>query len=132
VCHSLRAADVPDAALHELADESDRSPPLWSDTIRASLERRTFVGTPITEYVPDRLVNGRLALVGNAAHVPTPMTGSGVSSSIADADALANAVASDDDSVEALRTYEHRRLSGARGMVQSGQHFSRSFAAHAA
>jgi len=45
--------------------------------------------TPIAEYVPDRLVNGRLALVGDAAHVPTPMTGCGFSASLDDAEAIA-------------------------------------------
>ena len=45
-----------------------------------SINRVDFVGAPIA-YVPDRLVNGRMVLVGDAAHVPTPMTGRGFGSS---------------------------------------------------
>jgi 2-polyprenyl-6-methoxyphenol hydroxylase-like FAD-dependent oxidoreductase len=47
----------------------------------------------IAEYVPDKLVKGRVALVGDAAHVPTPMTGSGFSASLHDAETLAAAIA---------------------------------------
>ncbi|WP_442852616.1 FAD-dependent monooxygenase [Arthrobacter sp. 131MFCol6.1] len=46
-----------------------------------SIERRAVIGTPIAEYVPARLARGRVAIVGDAAHVPTPMTGSGFAES---------------------------------------------------
>ncbi|MFF2126592.1 FAD-dependent oxidoreductase [Streptomyces olivochromogenes] len=89
-----------------------------------------MIGTPIAEYVPDQLVNGRLALVGDAAHVPTPMTGSGFSASLHDAKAVAAAVAAGvrgPAMARALREYEKERLRSVRSMVQSGQQFSRSF-----
>jgi hypothetical protein len=34
-------------------------------------------GTPIAEHVPTRLIAGHVALLGDAAHVSSPMTGSG-------------------------------------------------------
>ncbi|TDW18930.1 FAD-dependent monooxygenase [Kribbella kalugense] len=124
VQHSLAAADIPEATLHQLgAEASELWPALWRDVILDCIERRAVIGTPIAEYVPDRLVRGRLALVGDAAHVPTPMTGSGFSASLDDAEALADAVAAG-----VLLEYEQRRLSAVRDMVQSGQQFSRSFA----
>jgi 2-polyprenyl-6-methoxyphenol hydroxylase-like FAD-dependent oxidoreductase len=86
--------------------------------------------TPIAEYVPDRLAHGRVALVGDAAHVPTPMTGSGFSASLDDAEAITEALTAglrDVPMREALRRYEQARLHSVRGMVQSGQQFSRSF-----
>jgi len=132
VHHSVRSGDVPDATLEELAAEVHALPAPWPAAIRASLRAGTFVGTPIAEYVPPRLVNGRPALVGNAAHVPTPMTGAGVSSSLADAEALSQAIASSITIADALRDYEQRRLAGTRSLVESGQHFSRSFAAQPA
>ncbi|GHE73369.1 2-polyprenyl-6-methoxyphenol hydroxylase [Streptomyces spiralis] len=135
VQHTLRAADVPEATLRELADEADLWPSPWRDVIRDCVDRRAIIGTPIAEYVPDRLVNGRLALVGDAAHVPTPMTASGFGMSLADADAIADAVAVGLDGqpmAQALKDYERARLDSVRASVRSGQQFSRSFAGQAA
>ena len=133
VHHSLTAADIPETTFRGLAAEArDLWPELWRDAILECIERRAVIGTPIAEYVPDRLVNGRLALVGDAAHVPSPMTGSGFSASMEDAETVAAAVATgvhESSLVGALRGYEGQRLSSVRGMVQSGQRFSRSFAA---
>jgi 2-polyprenyl-6-methoxyphenol hydroxylase-like FAD-dependent oxidoreductase len=133
VHHSLTAADMPEATFRQLAVEaSDLWPALWRDVILDCIERHAVTGTPIAEYVPDRLVNGRLALVGDAAHVPTPMTGSGFSASLDDAEALAGCVAAGvrgSAPAKALHRYEKERLSSVRAMVQSGQQFSRPFAA---
>jgi 2-polyprenyl-6-methoxyphenol hydroxylase-like FAD-dependent oxidoreductase len=133
VHHSLTSADIPEATFRQLAAAaSDLWPALWRDAILDCLERHAVIGTPIAEYVPDRLVSGRLALVGDAAHVPTPMTGSGFSASLDDAEAIAGSVAAGvrgSALAKALRGYEEERLSSVRAMVQSGQQFSRSFAA---
>ncbi|WP_326686910.1 MULTISPECIES: FAD-dependent monooxygenase [unclassified Streptomyces] len=135
VRHTLVATHVPGATLRELAAEADDLwPQPWRDVIADCIRRRAVLGTPIAEYVPDRLVNGRLALVGDAAHVPTPMTGSGFSMAAADADAVAGAVAAGLDQqvmAPALAQYERTRLSSVRRSVQSGQQFSRSFAGQA-
>lgn len=133
VRHSLMPAGIPNATYRELALQA-RSlfPAPWSDAILDSIERRAIIGTPIAEYVPDDLVRGRFALVGDAAHVPTPMTGSGFSESLLDAEALAAALSGSDDLAAALTEYEAMRLRSARSLVQSGQGFSRSFAARAA
>ncbi|WP_370666349.1 FAD-dependent monooxygenase [Streptomyces sp. IBSBF 2507] len=136
VQHTLRAADVPETTLSELADEAASLwPSLWRDVIRDGVERRAVIGTPIAEYVPDRLVNGRLALVGDAGHVPTPMTASGFGMSLADAEAIADAVAAGLEGQpmsQALKDYERARLDSVRASVRSGQQFSRSFAGQAA
>ncbi|MGW6405485.1 FAD-dependent monooxygenase, partial [Streptomyces sp. NPDC055134] len=136
VQHSLTAADIPESTFRELAAEAtDLWPPLWRDVILDCIERRAVIGTPIAEYVPDRLVQGRLALVGDAAHVPTPMTGSGFNASLHDAEAVAEAVAAGlhgSSVARALHGYERERLESARSMVRSGQQFSRSFAGQTA
>lgn len=136
VHHSLIPADIPEATFQALANEARRHfPAPWRDAILDCIERGAMIGTPVAEYVPDRLVNGRIALVGDAAHVPTPMTGSGFSASLHDAEALAAAIASHAPgagAIEALQDYEQDRLHSARGLVRSGQDFSRSFARHAA
>jgi 2-polyprenyl-6-methoxyphenol hydroxylase-like FAD-dependent oxidoreductase len=131
VHHSLTSADIPETTFRQLAAEAnDLWPALWRDAILDCIERHAVIGTPIAEYVPDRLVNGRLALVGDAAHVPTPMTGCGFSASLDDAEALAESVAAGVHGSalpKALRGYEKERLSSVRDMVRSGQQFSRSF-----
>ncbi|WP_405658265.1 FAD-dependent monooxygenase [Streptomyces sp. NBC_01166] len=133
VQHSLRAADIPETTFKELmAEAADLWPAPWRDAILDSLERSDILGTPIAEYVPELLINGRVALVGDAAHVPTPMTGSGFAAAMKDAEAVAEALASGlrhgTPLPQALAVYERKRLPQVRSMVQSGQQFSRSFA----
>lgn len=133
VHHTLSSAYIPADTFGELADGARRWPTPWRDAIADCVRRRALVGTPIAEYVPDRLVNGRLALVGDAAHVPTPMTGMGFGASLDDAEAIAESLGAGASSVaEALLTYERKRLGSARRMVQSGQQFSHGFARSAA
>lgn len=131
VRHSVRAAEVPESILDELrARARDEWSGPWAAAIADSAARRAITATPVAEYVPDRMALGAAALVGNAAHVPTPMTGSGFAASLEGAAALAEALrgAEPRGVPGALRGYEHRRLGPARRLVESGQGFSRSFA----
>jgi len=139
VRHSLRPGDIPDAVFADLAEQTRRHwPAPWRDAILDCIARRAVIGTPVAEYVPDRLASGRLCLVGDAAHVPTPMTGNGFSASAIDAMALAEALRPGTDGIgdgagdgdgaaAALRRYESVRLAAVRSLVQSGQRFSRGF-----
>jgi 2-polyprenyl-6-methoxyphenol hydroxylase-like FAD-dependent oxidoreductase len=133
VTHSLRADGVPEQTYRELSEDAVRWPSPWQEAILDSIDRTAVIGTPITEYVPDRLVAGRLALVGDAAHVPTPMTGNGFAASMLDAEALADSLcgmASGSGTLHAsLLQYQNLRLNAVRRLVQSGQDFSRGFAA---
>ncbi|WP_306344845.1 FAD-dependent monooxygenase [Micromonospora sp. 4G55] len=130
VQHSVRARDLPDQTLAELAKEARRWPRPWRDAILHSIAERDVLGTPIAEYVPLRLVSGRLALVGNAAHVPTPMTGQGFDASVLDAETLARELraAAAGDVPARLERYERIRLDDVQRLVRGGQRFSRSFA----
>ena len=130
VQHTIRAENVPEQILYDLTAEAARyweSP--FADAIAESARRREITGIPIAEYVPERLASGRRAIVGNAAHVPTPMTGNGFGASVQDAAALAASLdgVSAADVPEALRAYGASRLRSARSLVQSGQAFSRNF-----
>lgn len=131
--HSLRGSDMSEAELESLdRSAAERWSPIWHQAIRDCIRRRSIIGTPIAEYVPDRLVNGRLALVGDAAHVPTPMTGNGFGASLNDAEAIGNQLEHHSDVADALKAYERERLPSARSLVLAGQDFSRSFARGAA
>lgn len=133
VRHSLMPAGIPNATYRELAAQArELFPSPWKEAILDSIERRAVIGTPIAEYVPARLANGRVAIVGDAAHVPTPMTGSGFAESLYDAEAIANAISDSGTTTNALLNYESARIRSARNLVQSGQGFSRSFARRAA
>jgi 2-polyprenyl-6-methoxyphenol hydroxylase-like FAD-dependent oxidoreductase len=131
VRHSVRAEEVPEEIYRELPARAARSwSSPWAEAIADSAERRAITATPIAEYVPERLVRGRVGLVGNAAHVPSPMTGSGFAVSLEDAGSLARHLvkATPSEVPDALLAFEAERLGPARELVQSGQGFSRAFA----
>ena len=132
VHHTLRPGEVPKAVYRDLAAlAGEHWPKPWLDAILECVGRRAVIGTPIAEYIPARLTRGRIALVGDAAHVPTPMTGRGFGASLQDALALADALSNGvrgDAALEALCRYEQQRLLAARSLVKTGQQFSRSFA----
>jgi 2-polyprenyl-6-methoxyphenol hydroxylase-like FAD-dependent oxidoreductase len=131
VQHSLTGPNIPEQTLTELsAQAAARWPQPWLAATQHCIRTRTLTGLPIAEYVPDRLVNGRLALVGDAGHVLTPLTASGFNASLQDAAILAECVAAGvgaTATTDALRTYEARRLPLVQRLVQGGQSFSRSF-----
>ena len=93
VQRTLRPRDIPDATFRELAAEARAIwPAPWREAILDCLARRAVIGTPIGEYLPHRLARGRVCIVGDAAHVPSPMTGRGFDASALDALALAEAM----------------------------------------
>ncbi|MBV9874718.1 MAG: FAD-dependent monooxygenase [Verrucomicrobia bacterium] len=132
VQRTIRPPNIPEATFQELAEEARAIwPDPWREAILDCLARRAVIGTPIGEYMPRRLSRGRVCIVGDAAHVPSPMTGRGFDASALDALALADAL--QDASARpkmtgALHRYEASRLDAARELVRSGYGFSRSFA----
>ncbi len=84
------------------------------------------VATPISEYIPRHVVRGRVALVGDAAHAQTPMTGAGFEEAVLDAAALADALREPTGVLQGLQHYELMRLDAMRQRVEDGQSFSRS------
>ncbi|WP_374204661.1 FAD-dependent monooxygenase [Rathayibacter sp. VKM Ac-2929] len=135
VHHSVSPQDITPPLRRELtAMVESRWPSPWREAMITSLRENIVLGTPITEYVPTRLVDGRLAIIGDAAHVATPMTGRGFTEALNDAEALADALdharrthSNTASTTTALLRYEKKRLRRARSTVESGQHFSRRF-----
>lgn len=102
----------------------------WAFVARRAAQTHNITGIPVKEYVPDRLVKKRVAIVGDAAHVPAPITASGVNESLQDVAELGKCVAKsvqNHAAIEALKQYESLRLEKVRQIVLSGQAFSRSF-----
>lgn len=131
VRRTLLPGDLPDELFATFAREARLWPQPWRSAILDCVERRAIIGTPIAEYLPDRIASRRLCLVGDAAHVPTPMTGNGFAASREDAVTLGRALDTEGATASALRRYEDARLADVRRLVASGQQFSRGYAAYA-
>lgn len=131
VHHSLKGPDIPKETIDELAELAKIAwPEPWLSATLYALETRSLTGIPIKEYVPENLVKGRIALIGDAAHIPAPITASGFNESLQDAVALGKCVSKGikgNAALEALEKYEAQRLSKVQQMVLSGQSYSRSF-----
>jgi 2-polyprenyl-6-methoxyphenol hydroxylase-like FAD-dependent oxidoreductase len=98
----------------------------WRGTAReiitSAIEHKVILGTPLAEYLPERLITGRLGLVGDAAHVASPMVGAGFSSGLQDGIALIEAVSRSGGTaaragIQALRLYDEVRLAPNRSRV---------------
>jgi 2-polyprenyl-6-methoxyphenol hydroxylase-like FAD-dependent oxidoreductase len=90
--------------------------------LTAAIERRVLFGTPLSEYLPERLVAGRVGIVGDAAHVASPMIGAGLSSGLQDGAAFIAAVkrfggTAGEAGSRALRQYNDMRLAPNRERV---------------
>jgi 2-polyprenyl-6-methoxyphenol hydroxylase-like FAD-dependent oxidoreductase len=92
------------------------------DIITSAIERKVIFGTPLAEYLPERLVAGRLGIVGDAAHVASPMVGAGFSSGLLDGATFIQAVIRSGGTVaeagaRALQRYNETRLTPNRSRV---------------
>jgi 2-polyprenyl-6-methoxyphenol hydroxylase-like FAD-dependent oxidoreductase len=130
VTGTLSGREVSNEILAELRGFSRRNwPSPWGDAIDQSLVQRKFIGTPIAEYLPRRLVRGAVALIGDAAHVVSPITGAGFHNGLLDVEALAAELrnAPRGGVPQALGQYQRRRLKPARSLVAQSQQWSRAY-----
>jgi 2-polyprenyl-6-methoxyphenol hydroxylase-like FAD-dependent oxidoreductase len=65
--------------------------------------------------------NGRVTLLGDAAHPPTPNQGQGACQAIEDAIVLARCLRATDDVVAALRVYEARRMARTAHIIRQSR-----------
>ncbi|WP_293786866.1 FAD-dependent monooxygenase [uncultured Aeromicrobium sp.] len=131
VVHSLYGPDLDDRVLRTLLDSSIRWPNPWRDAIGDTLASRQFIGTPVTEYSPTRLSRGPVAMIGDAAHAVSPVTGAGFHHALLDIDALVRALADvPDDIPRALAQYERSRLQLVQRLVRQSREAGRPHATH--
>lgn len=105
-------------------------PAQWAPAVTAVVQSDALSGAPIAEYTPPRLAQGALALVGDAAHVISPMTGAGYATAVDDAAQLAVLLASargGDAIAGALARYQDDRLPYVRGLVAHSRRLSADF-----
>ena len=123
---SLAPGALPAPVRQRLADfAAARWPSPWREALALALEAGTVFGTPIVQYKPARLVAGRVALVGDAAHAASPMVGGGFRQGLYDVRALTAALTAANSPAavpDALGRYERARLGAAiRHVVGSEQ-----------
>jgi 2-polyprenyl-6-methoxyphenol hydroxylase-like FAD-dependent oxidoreductase len=111
-------------------------PATWAEAVAVGVgSTDTLSGAPIAEYKPERLARGALAIVGDAAHVVSPMTGRGFATGVEDAAVLAQLLAdrrADEPVAVALARYEAARLPFVRGLVNHSNRISADYLRYAA
>jgi 2-polyprenyl-6-methoxyphenol hydroxylase-like FAD-dependent oxidoreductase len=126
----LAPGALPASVLERLSAFADANwPSPWREALAIALHNGTVFGTPIVHYEPVRLVNGRTALAGDAAHAASPMVGGGFRQGLYDVRALSQVMAglaAHGDVPGALGRYQRQRLGPA------GQHVAISERATAA
>jgi 2-polyprenyl-6-methoxyphenol hydroxylase-like FAD-dependent oxidoreductase len=96
------------------------------ELIRAT-DERAILHTAIYDRDPlgERWGEGRVSLLGDAAHPMTPDLGQGACQAIEDAVVLAKCLSEESDPVSALRHYEARRTWRVAAIVQRSRRFGR-------
>ena len=111
-------------------------PAAWAEAVAVGVRSTDALsGAPIAEYKPERLARGALAIVGDAAHVVSPMTGRGFATGVEDAAMLAQLLAdrrADKPVAAALARYDAARLPFVRGMVNHSKRISADYVRYAA
>jgi 2-polyprenyl-6-methoxyphenol hydroxylase-like FAD-dependent oxidoreductase len=120
--------DPNDAA--RVARAADVWPFPWPRLMDLTVRRRQLFANAIYEYLPDKLATDRAVIVGDAAHVVTPMTGAGLVTGFRDVLALTGELGRADSPADipaALRRYERIRLRPARDLAQRSMLWSARF-----
>jgi 2-polyprenyl-6-methoxyphenol hydroxylase-like FAD-dependent oxidoreductase len=121
VRRSIDRADIDRALRADLRSAASRAwPSPARDIALTALDEDRLFGTPIAEYLPESLARGRVAILGDAAHVASPMVGHGLAMGWVDAIALREAIAERGaPDRQALARYARARLDEARRHVAS-------------
>ena len=129
VPHALESG-APEHWERALARDAPGWPQWRQDLVETTARHGMIAPHPVFELEPQRLRGERVALVGDCAHLASPITGSGARMAFGDAIALAESLAQPTELREALARYEALRLPEVRAVVARGQQFSASLRAH--
>jgi 2-polyprenyl-6-methoxyphenol hydroxylase-like FAD-dependent oxidoreductase len=132
---SLAPGALPDNVRKRLAGFAAASwPSPWREALGLALETGGVFGTPIVHYRPTRLVNGRVALAGDAAHAASPMVGGGFREGLYDVRALSETmseITSPREVAGALVRYQRLRLGAAVAHVSRSERATAAYLAQA-
>jgi 2-polyprenyl-6-methoxyphenol hydroxylase-like FAD-dependent oxidoreductase len=131
VMRSIEWASIDETMRTELRANAVRA---WKgrarDVVLAAIDGELLFGTPLTEYAPRRLANGRLAIIGDAAHVASPMVGYGLALGWVDAGSVATAIKhAGGANAKALALYERTQLHDAQAHAAESMSATRALLA---
>ena len=110
-------------------------PQAWQEAVSVGVRSiDALSGAPIAEYQPERLAVGALAIMGDAAHVVSPMTGRGFATGVEDAAVLAKLLTErhENETISAiLARYEAARLPFVSALVAQSRQISADFVRYA-
>jgi len=98
-------------------------PAIVSKIIKAT-EGKNIIRNDLYDFVPLKSwTNGRMALLGDAAHASTPNLGQGACQAIEDGFVIANELQNNDDICQALKLYEQKRIKKATYITNTSWRF---------
>lgn len=122
-----------DAALRSFAAVEEADGQRWPDWVLHVFDRSRALGAiaphPVFEIVPGRLALGNVVLVGDAAHLASPITGSGARMAMEDALALGAALQDTGSMRDALTRFAAARRGATTEIVRGGQRWGAAFRA---
>lgn len=90
-------------------------PEVWAEAVAVGVSSSEVLsGAPIAEYKPTQLASGLLAIIGDAAHVVSPMTGRGFLTGVEDGGLLARILADRQPGNRAFKHYNNMNGFGCR------------------
>ena len=129
--HTLTSSQIPEDVLTDLQRKAIiRWPQPWLSVVLNCIKSKNIIGIPISEYTPYRMVNNRMVIIGDAAHVMSPITAMGFNAALEDASKIVEFVQKNIQShsiPKALVDFEKHRLKAVQKLVRAGQSFSQSF-----
>lgn len=128
VPHALERG-APDAWVEAVSSATADFPSWVNELVAATVRQGMIAPHPIFELVPRQLHGPRVALVGDCAHVASPITGSGARMAFLDAMALGKALSDTSSVDDALAAYAAIRKDEARMVVARGQAFGAALVA---
>jgi 2-polyprenyl-6-methoxyphenol hydroxylase-like FAD-dependent oxidoreductase len=110
-----------------LSDAAVRWPQWAERLVRVSADAGVLAPHPVFEYSPHQFHRGAAVLLGDAAHLASPITGSGARMALEDAVALVSALQAAPDLDAALARYNRERLTLVRTVVAQGHDIGARF-----
>lgn len=109
--------------LHRVVEE--HFPPFWQEVVHLTPAEETFV-QPMYDMAAPHFACGRLVLLGDAASIARPHTGSGAIKAVQDAAVLERSLRSADSWAAALHSYDAERAPVGRAVLELGRSLGRA------
>ncbi|MBX2962107.1 MAG: FAD-dependent monooxygenase [Cyclobacteriaceae bacterium] len=116
--------DTPNTLRNELIELCREFPPVVKQLI-ASANAETIIRTDLFDFKPvTRWTDGRIALIGDAAHATTPNLGQGACQAIEDAYMIARQLSLNTNIAAAFKSFETKRMKKAAWITNTSWQFA--------